>query len=166
MAPLNLYDTTIVPIISTLRNLSGILKKGEAFADAKGIPHSELIEARIAPDMAPLPFQVQTASNTAKFLAVRVAGVENVPWEDNEKTFEELQARITKTIEFLEAVKREDFDGKEANHEITFHGMKLTGLEYVNGFALSNFYFHAVTVYDLLRMKGVDIGKKDWLGRN
>ncbi|OAP55378.1 hypothetical protein AYL99_10351 [Fonsecaea erecta] len=166
MAPLNLYDTTIIPIVRTLRNLSSLLKKGETFADAKGIPHSELIEARIAPDMAALPFQVQTCSNTAKFLAVRVAGVENVPWEDNEKTFDELQARITKTIDFLNAVKREDFEGKEANHEITFQGMKLTGLDYVNGFALPNFYFHAVTAYDILRMKGVEIGKKDWLGAN
>ncbi|KIW22395.1 uncharacterized protein PV07_12284 [Cladophialophora immunda] len=166
MASLNLYDTTIVPIVRTLRNLSSLLKKGENFADAKGIPHSELLEARIAPDMAALPFQVQTCSNTAKFLAVRVAGVENVPWEDNEKTFDELQARITKTIDFLEAVKREDFEGKEADHEITFQGVKLTGLVYVNAFAMPNFYFHAVTAYDLLRMKGVDIGKKDWLGRN
>ncbi|KIX96283.1 uncharacterized protein Z520_08061 [Fonsecaea multimorphosa CBS 102226] len=166
MAPLNLYDTAIIPIVRTLRNLSRVLKKGESYADAKGIPHSELIEARIAPDMHPLPFQVQTCSNAAKFLAVRVAGVENVPWDDNEKTFDELQARITKTLDFLDGVKREDFEGREANHEIAFHGMKLTGLDYANEFALPNFYFHAVTAYNILRMKGVEVGKKDWLGWN
>ncbi|OAL39235.1 hypothetical protein AYO20_01553 [Fonsecaea nubica] len=166
MAPLNLYDTTVVAMIRTLRNLSSLLKKGEAFADAKGIPHSEILEARIAPDMHMLPFQIQTCSNTAKFVAVRVAGVQNVPWEDNEKTFDELQARITKTIDFLEAVKREDFEGKESGHEIELQGKKLDGLTYVNAFAVPNFYFHAVTAYDILRMKGVGIGKKDWLGVN
>ncbi|KIW13882.1 hypothetical protein PV08_06663 [Exophiala spinifera] len=162
MSKLTLYDTAIVPIIGTLKNLSSILKKGEAHLDAKGLPHSTLLEARIAPDMNPLPFQVQTASNTAKFLAVRVAGVPNEPWADDEKTFAELHARLARTIAFLEAVKRESFDDKEGV-EVTLRDWKYTGLSYVTGFALPNFYFHAVTVYNLLRMNGVEIGKKDWV---
>ncbi|KAL6247833.1 hypothetical protein RBB50_005181 [Rhinocladiella similis] len=162
MSKLTLYDTAIVPIIGTLKKLSSILKKGESHLDAKGLAHSTLLEARIAPDMNPLTFQVQTASNTAKFLAVRVGGVPNEPWEDNEKTFADLHARLAKTITFLEGVKRESFDNKEGI-EVTLRDRKYTGLSYVTGFALPNFYFHAVTVYDLLRMNGVDIGKKDWL---
>ncbi len=165
MAPLTLYDTAIVPVLRTLRNLSGILKKGEAWADEKGVAHSELLEARLAPDMKPFPFQIQTASNSAKFLAVRVSGIPNEPWEDNEQTFVELQARITKTIDFIEAIKREEFDGKEGT-EVFFHDRKFTGLSYTNAFALPNFYFHAVTAYDILRMKGVDVGKLDFLGRD
>ncbi|KAJ9617980.1 hypothetical protein H2204_013272 [Knufia peltigerae] len=162
MSKLTLYDTAVVPIIGTLKQLAAILKKGESHLDAKGLPHSTLLEARIAPDMNPLPFQVQTASNTAKFLAVRVGGVPNEPWADDEKTFPELHARITKTIAFLESVKRESFDDKEGV-ELTVRDRNYTGLSYVTGFALPNFYFHAVTVYDLLRMNGVDVGKKDWL---
>ncbi|KIX05339.1 uncharacterized protein Z518_06211 [Rhinocladiella mackenziei CBS 650.93] len=162
MPPITLYDAAVVPVIRALRNLSHILKKGETYANDKGIPHSELLEASIAPDMKPLTFQVQIASDSAKFLAVRVAGVNNMPMEDNEKTFEELQTRITATINFLEAVKKEDFDGKEDN-EIMVRDIKFTGLSYVTSFALPNFYFHAVTAYDILRMKGVDIGKKDYL---
>ena len=165
MAPLNLHDTAILPVIRSLNNLSKILKKGEDFADAKGIPHSELTEARIAPDMHNLAYQIYTLSNTAKFIAVRVGGVENQPWDDNEKTFEELQARIAKTLKFLDGVKREDFEGKEGN-EVTLREMKWDALTYVNAFALPNFYFHAVTAYDILRMKGVDVGKKDYLGWN
>lgn len=165
MAPITLYDTAIVPILRTLRNLSDILKKGETWANEKGIAHSELLEARIAPDMAALPFQIQTASNTAKFIAVRVAGVANTPWEDEEKTFDELQVRITKTIDFLEALKREDFDAKEES-EVVFRDRKFTGLSYVNVYALPNFYFHVVTAYNILRMKGVDVGKLDYLGRS
>src|ERR1700761_3110760 len=165
MPPINLYDVAIVPMVRVLTHLSKILKKGENFANAKGMPHSEILEGRIAPDMHDLPFQIYTVSNTAKFLAVRVGGAENQPWEDDEKTFDELQGRITKTLKFLENVKREDFEGKET-HEITVRDRKSDGLSYVNNFAMPNFYFHAVTAYDILRMKGVDIGKADWLGLN
>lgn len=163
MPALNLYDTTIVPVTRVLQTMSKLLKKGESFLDAKKMPHTELLEARIIPDMNPLTFQIQTMSNTAKFLAIRVAGVENQPWEDNEKTFEELQTRITTTLKFLEGVKREDFEGKEGN-EVTMRDTKYIALNYVNEFAMPNFYFHAVTAYNLLRMKGVEVGKADWLG--
>ena len=165
MPPITLYDTALTPVLRSLKSLSNILKKGEAYANEKGIPHSELLEARLAPDMHPLIFQVQTAANTAKFLAVRVGGVANLVMEDNEKTFDDLQARITKTIDFLEAINREEFDGKEVN-EFTFRDIPFTGLSYTNSFALPNFYFHMVTAYAILRMKGVDVGKWDYLGVN
>ena len=163
MAPLNLYDIGVTPLIRTLNALSAILKKAETHANDQGIPHSELLEARIAPDMAALPFQIQSMSNSAKFIPVRIAGVQNLPMEDNEKTFAELQARITKTLEFLNAVKREDFDGKDGI-EVTVRDLKMTALDYLTTGALPNFYFHATTAYDILRMKGVNIGKKDFLG--
>ncbi|KAJ9614604.1 hypothetical protein H2200_002741 [Cladophialophora chaetospira] len=162
MPPLNLYDISIVPMTRVLHNLSHILKKGEAFANTKGISHAELLDARIAPDMNEFPFHIHTVSNSIKFLAVRVAGAQNEPWDDNEKTFDELQARIAKTLKFLENVKREDFEGKEGI-EVTLRDWKFTGLSYINEFAMPNFYFHAVTAYDILRSKGVDIGKADWL---
>ncbi|KAK5441942.1 hypothetical protein LTS15_011208 [Exophiala xenobiotica] len=164
MAPiLTLYDTAIIPMVRTLKTLSSILKKGETYLNNKGLPHSELLEARLVGDMHALPFQVQTASNAAKFIAIRVAGVANQPWEDNETTFDELQARLAKTVTFLEAIDRSSFDDKE-DVEVTLFEHKFTGLDYVNEFALPNFYFHAVTVYDILRMKGVQIGKRDWIG--
>ncbi len=164
MAPLSLYDIGVTPLIRTLNALSAILKKAETHANDKSIPHSELLEARLAPDMAALPFQIQTVSNTAKFISVRIAGAENVPMEDKEETFGELQARITKTIEFLNAVKREDFDGKE-DVEVSMRDYRFTGVGYLTTFALPNFYFHATTAYGILRMKGVDIGKLDFMGK-
>ncbi|KIV97179.1 hypothetical protein PV10_00960 [Exophiala mesophila] len=163
MASLTLYDTAIIPMIRTLKHLSAILKRGEAHADEKGIDHSELLEARIVADMHPLPFQIQTASNSAKFLAVRVAGVENITFADDEKTFADLQDRLTRTIEYLEAIDRKQFDGKETAEVVAFN-RNFTGLSYVNDFALPNFFFHTVTAYNILRSKGIDIGKKDWLG--
>ncbi|MFB2351853.1 DUF1993 family protein, partial [Priestia megaterium] len=75
-----------------------ILKKGEAFADETGMPHSDLLEARLFPDMAPLTAQIQRVSDTAKFVAVRLGGIDNVPMDDNEASFADLQARIDRTI--------------------------------------------------------------------
>ena len=159
----SLYDTAVRPIVRTLNNLSHILEKAEHFADEKNIPHSDFLEARLAPDMHPLPFQIQTASNTAKNLSIYVGGAKDVAFADNEKTFSDLQARIMKTITYLKALEREDFNGRE-KHEFVAHNLPFNGLSYVNGVVLPNFYFHAVTTYSILRMKGVDLGKNDWLG--
>lgn len=163
MAPFTLYDASIVPFIRTLRNLSAILKKGEAYADEKGISHAEFLEGRLIADMNPLTFQIQTASNTAKNLAVRVAGAQDVVFKDDEKTFADLQARIAKTIEYLEGIDRKIFDGKES-YEFAAVGREFTGLSYVTGFGIPNFFFHAATAYGILRSKGVEVGKADWLG--
>ena len=83
--------------------------------------------------------------------------------EDKEATFEQLQARIAQTLEFLESTKRQDFEGKEET-EISFREWKFTGLHYVTLYAMPNFYFHFATAYDILRMKGVSVGKRDFLG--
>lgn len=164
MASLTLYETTILPLKHTLHQLRVILQKAESWADSNGVPHSDLLQARLAPDMHPLTFQVQSASNSAKFIPVRVTGAENVAMEDNETTFEQLQDRISKTLAILEKAKRDDFEGKE-DVEVTFRDFKFTGLSYVTNFAIPNFYFHVMATYAILRMKGVPIGKFDYLGR-
>lgn len=164
----SLYDITLPVFISQLGNLSKILEKAREHADASGISHAELLEARLAPDMLPLTKQVQIASDTARGVAVRVGGVAPKPMEDTEKTFDELQARITATINYLKAVPASTFDGKDANpvtmkfgpREFTFP----TSTAYVLNFALPNFYFHATTAYDILRHKGAPLGKRDFLG--
>lgn len=169
MAPLSLYDVTIPQMIHTLKALSSILKKAEDHTTTKHLPASDILDAKLAPDMYSLPFQIQTACNTAKFTAVRVGGVPNLEMKDDEKSFAELQDRITRTVEFLEKnVSREDFEGaedKEVVMKVPGNEFKFTGQKYVNSFALPNFYFHVVAAYSILRMKGVEIGKFDYLGR-
>ena len=162
---LSIYDVTIPLIVQSLKSLSGCLKKAEAHAEANNIPLEDFIAARLAPDMHPLPFQIQTACNTAKFLVVRIGGIENVSMPDDETTFPQLQVRITRTVEFLNGVKREDMEGKESA-EVTFHNRKFTGLSYATSFAIPNFYFHVVAAYTILRSKGVPVGKMDYLGGN
>lgn len=165
--PLNLYDLTIPLFIRALTNLDAQLTKAEQWAKEHSVSDSDLATGSLIADMRPLTFQIQTASNTAKNTITRIAGSAAVPMDDNEKTIADLHARISKTIEMLKAAKREDFEGKEAA-EVKFvtggKEMVFTGLKYVQGFALPNFWFHVVTAYDILRSKGVPIGKMDFLG--
>lgn len=158
----SLYATTIPGFLHSLSALSKILEKGRAFADEQGIAHEELVGARLAADMLPLAGQVQRASDTARFVAVRVGGIEPKPMADEEKTFADLQQRITATQDYLKAVPADSFDGKE-EIEVKAAGQVFNGLTYVTFFAVPNFYFHVTTAYDILRHKGVAVGKRDYL---
>ncbi|MGF9562062.1 DUF1993 domain-containing protein [Neorhizobium sp. JUb45] len=164
---LSLYDITLPAFIRAFENLSAILKKGEAFADEKGLDHKTLLEARLIEDMAPLTSQIQRASDTAKFVAVRVAGIDDVPMADEEVTFADLHARIEKTVEILKAVEASAMEGKDDIEVVLKTGSgstTFTARDYVLGFAIPNFYFHVTTAYAILRHKGVPIGKMDYLG--
>lgn len=100
-------------------------------------------------------------------LAVRVAQAESVPWEDTEKTFPELQARLAKTIAYLEALDPKSFEGREEAEVVIQSRMgevRFTAESYVSKYAIPNFYFHFVTAYALLRKEGMPIGKADYLG--
>jgi hypothetical protein len=164
---LSLYDVSVPVFIRALGNLSAILEKGRVFADENGLPHAELLEARLIEDMAPLTRQIQSASDTAKFTAVRVGQVDTLVMADDETSFDDLQARIAKTIAFLQTVPADSMDGREAAEVllVTPRGdVPFTGQSYVLGFALPNFFFHVTTAYALLRYKGVPVGKLDFLG--
>ena len=95
---LSMYEIAIPSLKRMLTNLSSILKKGEEHADTKKIDHSVFLNARLAPDMYPLTRQVQIATDMSKSGAARLAGVEIPKYEDNEATFADLQARISKTL--------------------------------------------------------------------
>jgi len=168
MTTLNLYDITVPIFIQSLTTLDAQLTKAEEWAKENNVPLEELTSARLHPDMHPLLFQVTTASNTAKKSVTRITGTELATFEDNEKTFPELHERIAKTIALLKDVKREYFEGKEdadvllktGGHEVMFKGLR-----FAQFFALPNFFFHIVTAYDILRNKGVPVGKLDFLGK-
>jgi hypothetical protein len=98
---LSIYDTTIPPLQRALGNLAAILKKGEEFADARKVEHHVLLNSRLFVDMYPLTRQIQIATDMSKGAGARLAGVEIPKYEDNETSFADLQARIAKTITFL-----------------------------------------------------------------
>lgn len=162
-----LYDLTVPLFIRNLTNLSAILTKGEAFAAENGIDPAELIGARLFEDMAPLSSQVQRVSDGAKGAVVRLGGVDNVAMADDEVTFADLQARIARTVDFIKAVPRDAIDGKEdavITLETPRRTFEFTGQAYVLTFVLPNLFFHVTTAYDILRHKGVPVGKMDYLG--
>ena len=162
-----LYDVTIPAFIRGLQNLSAMLEKSKAFAAEQGMDLSELVDARLIDDMAPLTRQVQMVTDTAKFVAVRVGQVENEAWADDEASYEDVEVRVSKAILFLQNVSAEGFDSREEAKVVltTPSGdIPFTGSTYVFGFAIPNFYFHLSMAYALLRMKGVPVGKLDFLG--
>jgi len=150
-----------------LNALSAILDKAEAYAEDKSIDPTALLSARLFPDMFALTRQVQSACDQAKNGGARLAGIDPPRYEDNEKTIAELKARIAKTLAFLKTLDARTIDGA-ADREITLSlGPKkahMKGADYLNHFALPNFYFHLTTAYDLLRHCGVEVGKLDFLG--
>ena len=164
---ISMYQASLPVLVRGMTNLQVILGKAEAHAAEKQIDPSVLINARLAPDMLPLLRQVYIVSDTAKGCAARLAGIEAPKYEDVEQTFDELQARLQKTIDYLKEFKPEQIDGSE-ERAITLKmrsgAIEFTGLSYLLGFVLPNFYFHVTTAYDILRHNGVELGKLDYLG--
>ena len=165
---LSMYQASIPVFVKQLSNLSGILKKAEEHALAKKIEPEVFINARLAPDMFPLSRQIQIATDGVKGCAARLAGVEVPSYPDTEKTFPELQARIAKTIEFAKSFTASQIDGTE-ERKVTLK-MKdkeanFLGQSYLLNFVLPNLYFHITTAYAILRHNGVDIGKRDYIGK-
>jgi uncharacterized protein len=160
---ITLYEISVPIFIRGLSTLSHILTEAEKYAKDKDIPTSEFVEARLYPDMLPLSFQVQTASDISKSAVARVAGTEPVSMKDNETTIEELQDRIARTIVILKSVKQEDFEGREDEEIVVKDDRKFTGRTYFQHHSLPNFLFHVTMAYGILRSKGVPLGKRDYL---
>jgi len=161
-----LYDLTAPVFLRGLRNLKHILEKGEAFAAEKGIDPATLTGARLIEDMHPLTNQVQRVSDSAKNCMARLAGEEAPAMPDEEQTFEELKARLDRTIAYVESIRPEQINGQEQRDVVLKFPngqFDFKGLDYVLSFALPNFYFHVTTTYALLRQAGVPIGKTDYI---
>jgi hypothetical protein len=165
--PLSMYQASIPVFVRMLGNLSAILDKAEADATARKIDLAVFVNARLAPDMHPLSRQIQIATDGVKGCAARLAGVEIPSYPDTETTFEELKARITKTVAFLESFTPAQIDPSDERTitlKIGPNEMSFPAADYLLNFVLPNFYFHVTTTYAILRHNGVDVGKRDFLG--
>jgi hypothetical protein len=164
--PLSLYDAAFPPVIRMLENLSAILDKAAAHCTERKIDPAVILGYRLAPDMFPLTRQIQTTTDQAKGMAARLAGLEVPSFPDTETTIEELKARIAKVLDFVRSITPAQVEGAE-DREIVLKlrsEMRFSGRDYVFGFVMPNFYFHATTAYGILRHCGVDLGKRDFLG--
>jgi hypothetical protein len=162
-----MYSMSVPVFAKTLGNLSAILDKAAAHAEAKKIDPAVLLAARLYPDMFPLTKQVQVACDFAKGTVARLAGEEPPKYDDNETTIEALKARIARTVDYVQGFQAARFAGAEERDvqmKIRDQTLSFKGLPYLAHMALPNFFFHATTAYDILRHNGVELGKRDFIG--
>lgn len=164
---ISMYQASIPLLIRGLTQLSHILDKGAKHAQEKNIDPLVLTSARLFPNMLPLTAQVQIATDISKGCGARLAGTQPPSFEDTEKSFDELKARIEKTIIFLKECKAEDIDGSEEREielKLRSNTFQFNGQNYLTTFVLPNVYFHITTTYNILRHNGVELGKADYVG--
>lgn len=161
-----MYFEIISQMKKTLTQLDTWLTSAAAFAKEKKIEPEVILGLRLSPDQFAFARQVQIACDTAKVAAARIAGKEAPKHEDNEKTIDELHARVKSVLAYLDGFTAKDFEGA-ATRVITqprWEGKVMSGHDYFLEHALPNFYFHSTHVYAILRHNGVSIGKRDFLG--
>jgi len=165
---ISLYASSVPVLTQMLNSISAILRKTEDHAVAKNIEPNALLQARLYPDMFPLLRQVQIASDFARGISARLAGIEVHKHPDTEQTFADLQTLLSETVAFIGSIKPEQIDGNEAREIVTRPGTpkekKFTGQSYLLSYGLPQFFFHITTTYAILRHNGVEIGKRDYMG--
>ena len=165
---ITLYSASVPLFRQMLTSMSVILAKAEAHATEKKIDPNVLLQARLFPDMFPLLRQVQIATEFARGVSARLAGVEVPTAENKEQTFTELQAHLAKSLAFLDGLTASQIDGQEDREIVLRPGTpkerKLTGHAYLVHYALPQFFFHVTTAYAILRHNGLEVGKKDYMG--
>jgi hypothetical protein len=157
-----IYDASVPVFVRSLTNMRAWLDKAAQEKD-----EAALMEARLAPDMRPLPAQYQMASDSAKNALARLTGTDAPSMPDTEQSFAELRDRCDRTIDYLRSFNPESLAGS-ADREVVIKfpngtGYRFAGAEYLAGFALPNFFFHVTTAYAILRNAGVSLGKPDFL---
>ena len=164
---LSMYQASVPVFIQGLTGLGGVIDKAAAHAAERKIDPAALLQARLYPDMFPFARQVQIATDFAKGGAARLAGIEFPAYEDSETSFEELKARVDKTIAFLRTLEAAQIDGSE-DRDISLVRRGETsivkGQAYLLEQAMPNFYFHITTAYAIQRHNGVEVGKRVFLG--
>ncbi len=165
---LSMYQASVPRIVNMLTNLDHLLDKALVHIESKKWNETALTQFRLYPDMLPLTRQVQIACDTAKGVVARLAGVEIPAYEDNEVSFADLKQRIAKTIAFVNGFSAAQIDGSEDKDIVTKRGdveTRYKGMQFLLNHAMPNVYFHVTTVYAMLRHNGIEIGKRDYLGK-
>jgi len=168
MPTISMYRASVPVFTNVLKNLDALLDKAVVYAAEKKIDPAVLLNSRLAPNMFALTRQVQIVTDQIKGCVSRLAGVEIPRYEDMETTFEELKARLDKTLAYISTFKPEQIDGSEDKDIILTLGGKtreFKGIDYLLHYATMHIYFHYTTAYAILRHNGMEIGKSDYLGR-
>jgi uncharacterized protein len=166
---LSMHAASVPVFQQMLGSLNDLLAKAEAHATEKKLEPDALLRARLFPDMFPLIRQVQIACDFAKGVSARLAAADVPVYEDKEQTFAELQALVAKTIAFIGSLPASAFDGSETREIVIRPGTpkerRFAGQAYLLSYGLPQFFFHVTTAYALLRHNGVEVGKRDYMGK-
>jgi hypothetical protein len=165
---ISMYQASVPRIVNMLTNLDHLLDQALVHIESKKWNEAALTQFRLYPDMLPMTRQVQIACDTAKGVVARLAGVDIPAYEDNEVSFADLKQRIAKTMAFINGFGPEQIDGTEDKDIVTKRGDVEThykGMQFLLNHAMPNIYFHVTTVYTILRHNGIEIGKRDYLGK-
>jgi uncharacterized protein len=160
------YYQVVSQCVQSLNNVEVWLDKAEQFAATKEFDVHILLNGRLAPDMKPLIYQVQSACDYVKAAAAWLSGQTPPKHEDNEQTLQEVRARIRKTVDFAQSVSEAQYEGAK-DRKVSFSwapGKTIGGEDYLLQMTLPNVYFHLAMAYAVLRNGGVDVGKMDFLG--
>lgn len=164
---ISLYESSAAVFVRMLTNLDAVFAKAEANAAERKFNPDHFVGMRLAPDMHNLAFQIQAATDRSKLFIARVTGKPAPVWEDNEKTFAEVRARLQTGLNYHKQIAPADLDGLEEKLiplKVRGEDVQWPALQYLLVNAMPNFYFHVTTAYDLLRHAGVPIGKRDFTG--
>ena len=166
---LSLYSAVVPNYVQILGAVGGLLDKAEAHCAETGCAPDDLLNAKLADDMLPFGYQVKScrAHSIGAIEGVR-AGVfspDMTPWPT---TFDGLREAISNALAAVEALSPDEinsFVGQDMRFEMGEFRMPFTAEDFLLSFSQPNFYFHATTAYDILRWKGVKLGKRDFMGR-
>ena len=161
-----MYQDLIRQMNKQLGQLDQWLGTAATHAKSKSYDANVFLPLRLAPDQLPFAFQVQTACDTVKLAASRLAGKDAPKHTDDEKTIDQLRERVQSVIAYLDGFSAKDFEGagKRVITQSRWEGKVMSGHDYLLEYALPNFYFHVTQTYALLRHNGVGLGKRDFLG--
>lgn len=165
---ISMYNASVPIFKQLLNSMNSILTKAEEHAAQNKLDPDTFLQASLFPDMFNLTRQVQIATDFAKGVTARLAGIEVPAYEDAEESFQDLKSRIANTVQFISSVDPTKIEGSEGSEIITRPGTpkekKFTGQAYLLHYGIPQFFFHVTTAYDILRSKGIEIGKRDYMG--
>ncbi len=166
---ISLYDISVGSYMQTLGATAGVLEKGLQHCESEGIDLADIVATSLHPDMLPFWFQVVSVCHHSLGAVQGLqAGVFSPPQPEPNLTYKRLEEMVRDTLAGLESISAVEvncLEGKDMQFKAGEFTIPFTAESFILSFSLPNFYFHATTIYDILRMKGVPLGKRDFTGR-
>ena len=165
----SLYDLTVASYLQVLPAVENFLKKGQEHFAAGSVDADAVADIRLAPDMLPFRFQVHSVVHHSQGAIAGIkAGLFNPPPPMAKLDYTGLRQQVADARAGLEKVtpaEVEALSGRDMTFAMGDLKIPFTVETFLLSFSLPNFYFHAATAYDILRVQGVPLGKRDFLGR-